>query len=260
MKQLGSLHDKIIIVTGASSGIGEVTSLALGKQAASVVLAARKIEDLEKVASEITKSGGKALVVPADLTKQSQITNLVQTTVKEFGRIDVLFNNAGWGRYDWFENYTEEDIRKQFEVNVLAMAELIRQIIPIMKKQRSGHIINMSSYASRIAIPPQTIYAATKYAVEGMSDGLRRELAPWGIKVSRVHPGGVTGTQFNPKAGKDGVAFHIPIGRTSREKVASEIVKLIKNPKRELFIGRLYDIPAFLNRCFPGFVDTIIGL
>jgi NADP-dependent 3-hydroxy acid dehydrogenase YdfG len=254
-----AIAGKVVIVTGASSGIGEATARAFAMAGAKVVLAARRAERLERLAEEIFSAGGTALPVPTDLTDINQIRNLVQTTLIAYGRIDVLANIAGWGRYDWLEELSPENLSMQYQVNVIGLAELTRQVLPIMKAQRSGHILNMSSYASRIAAPPLTVYASTKYAVEGLTDGLRRELIPWGIRVTRIHPSGVTGTEFNQKAKQDGgIEFQsFPIGRVSREKVAQEMVKLVENPRRALFLSRLYDVPVVLNKLFPGLVDFL---
>jgi len=257
-----NLIGKVVIVTGASSGIGQAAARAFGEAGATVVLAARREDRLRHLAEEINAAGGQALAVPTDLCELDQITHLVQKTVEKYGRIDVLANIAGQGRYDWIEELTTEEVRSQFEVGLLALAELTRQVIPIMKRQRSGHIMNMSSYASRIASPPLTVYASTKYAVEGLSDGLRRELAPWGIMVTRIHPGGVPGTEFNRKAAQGGgVKFRsFPFGRVSKERVALELVKLVEKPRRELLLGRMYDLLVFLNRQLPGVVDKFSSL
>lgn len=255
------LDGKIAIVTGASAGIGEATARAFALCGAIVVLAARRITRLEKLAREIRKAGGQALAVRTDLTDQADITNLVETTITTYHRIDILANIAGWGRYDWFEEFTPDELRMQYEVNVIGMAELTRQVVPHMKAQGSGHIINMSSYASRISVPPLTVYASTKYAVEGLTDGLRRELAPWGIHVSRVHPSGVSGTEFNQQAKQGGGITYkaVPIGRITREDLAQALVRLVKEPRSELFISRLYDVPVAINRRFPGLVDLFFN-
>lgn len=253
---------KVVIVTGASSGIGEATAREFARAGATVILAARRAHLLEQLADEIRTAGGKALPIPTDLTERAQLTHLVQATLAEFGRIDVLANIAGWGRYDWFEELSAEDLRMQYEVNVIGLAELIRQVLPVMKEQRSGHILNMSSYASKIAVAPLTVYASTKYAVDGLTDGLRRELRPWGISVSRIHPSGVKGTEFNKKAGQQGgIRFRAaPIGKVTRQQVAREIVKLVENPRRAVFMSRLYDLPVLLNMLVPGVVDLFISL
>ena len=253
---------KVVIVTGASSGIGEATAREFARAGARVVLAARRVARLERLAADIRSSGGTALSVRTDLTQIADITHLVQSTLAEFGRVDVLANIAGWGRYDWFEELSPENLRKQYEVNVLGLAELTRQVLPVMQAQRSGHILNMSSYASKVAVPPLTVYASTKYAVEGLTDALRRELLPWGITVSRIHPSGVKGTEFNVKAGRgDGIRFRsLPVGKVTRERVAREIVALVARPRRAIFLSRLYDVPVVFNLIVPGFVDRISSL
>ena len=252
-----AIAGKVAIVTGASSGIGEVTALEFASAGAKVVLAARRIERLEKLAETIRAAGGIALPVQTDLTIIDQIRNLVKTTLATFGRIDVLANIAGTGYYDWFEELSSENLREHYEVNVIGMAELTREIVPVMKAQRSGFILNMCSYSSVISAPPLTVYASTKYAVEGLTDGLRRELIPWGIKVMRIHPSGVTGTEFKEKASRDGgIQFKsISLGQVSREKVAQTLVRLVERPRREVYLGRLYDVPAILNKLFPWTID-----
>jgi NADP-dependent 3-hydroxy acid dehydrogenase YdfG len=254
-----SIAGKVVIVTGASSGIGEATAWEFGQLGAKTVLTARRAERLERLAKKIRTVGGTALPVPTDLTDEKQISNLVRETLSNFGRIDILVNIAGWGHYDWFEELTHYTLRQQFEVNILGMAELIRQVLPAMKAQRSGIIVNMSSYSSKISVPPLTVYSSTKYAVEGLSDGLRRELAPWGIKVIRIHPSAVTGTEFKEKAvANGGVEYStVPIGQVSREEVAKAIVKLVEDPQPSLFLGRVYDVPAITNLLFPWLIDWI---
>jgi short-subunit dehydrogenase len=261
-KHRPAIAGKVAVVTGASSGIGQAAARAFAAAGAKVVLAARRAERLSALAAEIEAAGGQALAVPTDLTDPLQITRLVEATVARFGQIDVLADIAGWGRYNWIEALSAEELRRQYEVNVLGTAELTRQVVPHMQRRRSGHILIMSSYASRIAVPPMTIYASTKYALEGLSDGLRRELAPWGIHVSRIHPSGVPGTEFNQLAAQNGgIQFRsLPVGKVSKEHVARSLVRLVEHPRRELFLGRLYDVPVFLNRRLPGLVDVAMGL
>ncbi len=260
MKRRPAIDGKIVIVTGASSGIGESTAREFARAGATTVLAARRIGRLERLANEIHKMGGSALPVRTDLTDLSQITNLVQRTLSTFGRIDILANIAGWGNYDWFEELSAEDLRNYYEVNVIGMAQLIQHVIPTMKTQRSGYILNMSSYASEIATPPLNVYASTKYAVAGLTDALRRELLPWGIAVIRIHPSAVSGTEFNKKAGRKSGSIKyrsIPIGRVRREVIVRKIVQLVEHPRRALYYSRVYDIPVVLNQLFPEILDWI---
>ena len=252
-----AIAGKVAIVTGASSGIGEVAALEFASAGAKVVLAARRIERLERLAETIRAAGGVALPVQTDLTIISQIRNLVQTTLTTFGRIDILANIAGAGYYDWFEELSSENLREHYEVNVIGLAELTREVLPTMKAQRSGYILNMCSYSSVISAPPLTVYASTKYAVEGLTDGLRRELIPWGIKVMRIHPSGVTGTEFKAKAARDGgIQFRsISFGQVTRERVARTLVRMVERPRRSVFLGRIYDGLAILNKLFPWTID-----
>jgi NADP-dependent 3-hydroxy acid dehydrogenase YdfG len=253
------IDGKVVIVTGASSGIGEATAREFAQAGATTVLAARRVERLKRLEKEIEAIGGKALAVPTDLTDLDQIRNLVQTTLSTFKRIDVLANIAGWGIYDWFEELSSAELRQTYEVNIIGMAELTRQVIPTMKAQRSGFILNMSSYVSRISVPPMTVYASTKYAVEGLTDGLRRSLVPWGITVIRIHPSSVSGTEFNQRVYRGGTVHYqpVPIGRISRERLARHLVGLIEKPRAALFISRIYDFPVLLNKLFPDVVDWI---
>jgi uncharacterized protein len=253
------VHGKVVIVTGASSGIGEATAREFAKAGAITVLAARRAGRLKRLEREIEEMGGIALAVPTDLTDQDQITRLVQITLDTFGRIDVLANIAGWAIYDWLEELSAEELRQTYEVNIIGLAELTRQVIPPMKKQRSGTILNMSSYVSRISVPPLTVYASTKYAVEGLTDGLRRSLAPWGISVIRIHPSSVSGTEFNQRVMRSGTVKYkpVPIGRISRERLARHIVGLVERPRRALFISRVYEVPVLINKLFPGLVDAV---
>jgi NADP-dependent 3-hydroxy acid dehydrogenase YdfG len=258
-----AIAGKVAIVTGASSGIGEATAREFAHAGAIVVLAARRKERLDRLAKEICDAGGVALAVQTDITRISQIKNLVKRTMAEFGRVDILANIAGWGNYDWFEELTAKDLRSYYEVNVLGMAQLIQQVIPIMKAQRSGYILNMSSYTSEIGTPPLNAYASTKYAVKGLTDALRRELLPWGIAVVRIHPSAVSGTEFNKKAGRKRGSIKyssIPIGRISRETIARKIVQLVEHPRRALYYSRIYDVPVILNQLFPEILDWLSAI
>lgn len=259
MQRRPAIDGKVVIVTGASSGIGESVAREFARGGAITVLAARRAERLEGLQKEIEEMGGRALAVPTDLTRLGEITHLVQETLANYGRIDVLANIAGWAIYDWLEELSAEELRQTYEVNVIGLAELTRQVIPPMKAQRSGFILNMSSYVSRISVPPLTVYASTKYAIEGLTDGLRRALLPWGITVIRIHPSSVSGTEFNQRVLRGGTVQYqpVPIGRISRERLARHIVDLIERPRRALFISRLYEVPVLLNKILPEVIDWV---
>jgi short-subunit dehydrogenase len=256
------LSTKVIILTGASDGIGREIAYQLGKEHATIVLAARRRERLEEVARAIEASGGRALVVPTDLREQAQIANLARTTLDAYGRVDVLINVAGMSYYDFLEELTADEVREQYEINIIAMVELMRQVVPGMKAQGSGHIVNFTSIASRIAFPPLSLYASTKYAIEGISDGLRRELSPWNIKVTRVHPASVY-TAFNDKAARHGGIYypHNKLTGVTTEKVAAMVVKVLKHPRIAIYptrLGPLVELAVLINRHLPFVVDWVM--
>jgi short-subunit dehydrogenase len=250
---------KIVIVTGASSGIGEATAREFAKEGAKVVLAARRVDRLESLAKEIAAmgTGAEALVVQADLSKLEDIRSLITKTLEKFGRIDVLVNNAGFGRLDWLENLDPvKDIQSQFDVNVLGVIQTTRQALPIMIKQRSGHIINMCSMAGLVATPTYTIYAACKHAVHGFSEALRREVKPWNIDVSMIYPGGVT-TEFGAHAGikRKTNATTPRFMLLTAEQVGQTVVKLVRSPHPMLIIPWLWSFTVWMNRNINGLVD-----
>jgi short-subunit dehydrogenase len=256
-----ALGGKTIIITGASSGIGEATALELGRFSTKLVLVARRQALLEQAAERVRAAGSQALVAPADLAQIGQIASIVPETLEHFGRVDALLNIAGWGSYSWLDRMDPNDIDMQFRVNVLGMVYLTQAVIPVMRRQGAGHIVNMSSYASKVATPVLSMYASTKYAIEGFSDALRRELLPEGIHVSRVHPGGVRDTEFNQKASqRGGVQFDSPsIGSVSKQHAARRLRRLLERPTPEIYIGRLYDIPRLINNLWPGLVDFVLA-
>ena len=250
---------KIVIVTGASSGIGEATAREFAKEGAKVVLAARRVDRLESLAKEIAGmgTGAEALVVQADLSKLEDIQSLITKTLEKYGRIDVLVNNAGFGRLDWLENLDPvKDIQSQFDVNVLGVIQTTRQALPIMIKQRSGHIINMCSMAGLVATPTYTVYAACKHAVHGFSEALRREVKPWNIDVSMIYPGGVT-TEFAAHAGikRKTNATTPRFMLLTAEQVGQTVVKLVRSPRAMLIIPWLWSFTVWMNRNLNGLVD-----
>lgn len=256
-----SIGNKVIIVTGASSGIGEATARQLGREGARIVLAARRMDKLEALAQEILRmgAGSEILVVRADLSKLDDVQFLIDETMKKFGCIDVLVNNAGFGRLDWLEKLDPvKDIQAQFEINVLGVIQTTRQALPILMKQRSGHIINMGSMAGLVATPTYTVYAACKHAVHGFSEALRREVKPWGIDVSVIYPGGVK-TEFQQHAGikrKTGATTPKSL-RLTADDVGRAVVQLVRHPRPMWIIPRAWSFSVWLNRNMNWFVDRI---
>ncbi len=188
---MGRLNGKVAVVTGASSGIGEATVRALSGEGAAVVAGARRRERLEKLVEEVTRDGGKAIAVECDVTDEEQAHALVDRAIEEFGRIDVLVNNAGVMLLSKVEKGLSEEWRRMFDVNVLGLLYATDAAIEAMKRQGGGHIVNVSSVAGRKTRPTVGVYSGTKFAVNAVSEALRQEVLEDGIRVTVVEPGAV---------------------------------------------------------------------
>lgn len=188
-----ALEQQVILITGASTGIGAgiATVLASRFPGIRLVVAARSVDKLENIATTCQKAGAEVCVIPTDMTQTDQVSALAERTLQTFGRIDVLINNAGYGQMGPVELIPIEAVRQQFEVNVIGATQLIQAVIPVMRQQGGGRIINISSLGGQVAFPLGGIYSASKFALEGLSDALRMELDPFNIKVSVVEPGPV---------------------------------------------------------------------
>ncbi len=253
-------HPPVILITGASSGIGASTARFFGQSGYWVILAARRQERLNNLADEIHASGGKALVVPTDLSRIGDIQALVDQSLEEFGQIDILFNNAGFGRLDWLENLDPlADIETQLQTNLYGTIQLTRAVLPHMITRRKGQIIMMGSLASLIGTPTYTIYAASKFGLRGFTQALRREINIYGIQVSAVYPGGVT-TEFDAhaKINRKTSTTTPPGLRLSSEQVAREVYKLSMHPRHSLVLPRVMWLVVWLNSLFPRLVDRMI--
>lgn len=192
---MSDLRNQTVVVTGASSGIGEATVRRLAQAGANTVLFARRAERIAELARQVDPSGKTTLSVVGDLTSPDDRQRLIEQTVTRFGRIDGLVNNAGFGQRGPIERVSLEAIRRNFETNVFSLLGLVQLVAPIMRAQNRGRIINVGSVAGRIARPMSSVYDATKHAVEAFSDGLRGELKPFGIQVVLVRPGFIS-TEF----------------------------------------------------------------
>ena len=179
-------HNTVWFITGASSGFGEEQAKLLLSRGYKVAVTSRDVSDVEHFVNEYPES---ALALPLDVLKEDQIVSAVRETKDRFGRIDVLHNNAGYGSFGAMEEYNRDEIIRQFDVNLFGLIRLTQEVLPIMREQESGTIINMSSVAGRVAFPGFGMYSATKHALEGFSKGLAQEVEPFGIRVSLVEPG-----------------------------------------------------------------------
>lgn len=186
-----NIEGKIVVITGASSGLGEAAARLLSAQGASVVLGARRIDRIQSLADELTAGGGKALAIPTDVTHCDQVKALVDTAVQTYGRIDVMINNAGLMPHSPLERLKIDDWDRMIDVNIKGVLYGIAAALPYMKQQKSGHIINVSSVAGHKVRPGSAVYSATKLAVRVLSEGLRQEVKPYNIRTTVISPGAV---------------------------------------------------------------------
>ncbi len=188
---MNNINGKVIVITGASSGLGEAVARHLSGQGGIVILGARRTERIEALAHELVKAGSQALARTTDVTKSAEVQALVDAAVAKFGRIDVIINNAGLMPHSLLERRKIEDWDRMIDVNIKGVLYGIAAALPHMQKQKSGHIINVSSVAGHKLRAGSTVYAATKHAVRVISEGLRMEVKPYIIRTTIISPGAV---------------------------------------------------------------------
>jgi short-subunit dehydrogenase len=241
-----SLAGKVVIVTGASSGIGEATARLLASQGACLTLAARRSDLLRKLEGEITGMRGKARAIPTDVTIDEDIDRLVRETLTTYGRIDVLVNNAGvGGGHSILADAAVMD--RAIAVNLIAPAHLMRAVIPIMLRQGSGSIVNIGSIAGEIGVG--AMYSASKFGLRGLSDAVRREFMHQNLQVTLIEPGYVrTAMTAQRKQRMPGP-----------EVVADAVLRTLEHPRRKIVVPFYYHVPLLLASLFPRTTDRIIN-
>jgi NADP-dependent 3-hydroxy acid dehydrogenase YdfG len=186
-----NIQGKVVVITGASSGLGEVTARQLSAAGAPVVLGARRVDRLKALAAELNAAGGKAFAVETDVTDRGQVARLVDMAVQQCGRIDVMINNAGLMPQSLLERLKVDEWDRMIDVNIKGVLYGIAAALPHMKQQKSGHFINVSSVAGHKVRSGGTVYSATKHAVRVISEGLRQEVKPYNIRTTIISPGAV---------------------------------------------------------------------
>lgn len=250
------MSGRVVIVTGASSGIGAATARAFGRAGDRVVITGRRAERLQALASELPDT----VVVPADLTEPGSVAKVVDAAVGRYGTVDVLVNNAGTARcYDWLERVAEGDIRAEIEVNLVVPVLLARAVLPLMQARGRGVIVNVASVAGKVGAPTTSIYNTAKFGLDGFTQALRREVLSQGVQVCIIYPGPTSGTEF----GRHRSPNRMRIGRpafmsTTAEAVADAIVGLADRPRARRVIPPLFAPIIAVNSVWPALVDRIV--
>ena len=246
------LMGEVAIVTGASSGIGADAAWELARRGATVVLAARRVGELEAQASRINSAGYRAVAIPTDVTDAIQVNRLTEQTTDMFGRVDVLVNNAGIG---WLKPLVEssiDEVTQVVNVNLLGAMFMTRAVLPGMLERRHGALIFVASVSAHIAVDP--LYSATKFGLRGFSLALHRELAGSNISVSVVSPGFI----------RTAMSKHTPLSEDMQrrlpgpELVAKTIADLVVKPRREVIVPGFYSVFIGVERVFPSLADLVM--
>ncbi len=252
-------QDQTVIVTGASSGIGRETALAFAASGANVVLAARRQDVLAEVVNGHNGSGGRMLALTTDVTRDDDVQRLVDETLSRFGRIDILVNNAGLGIRAGVEQTRPDDARTLMEVNFFGALRCIHGVLPHMKKQGRGTIVNVGSVLSVLATPRNAMYCASKFALRALSDSLRLELRDSGIRVILVMPGYIDTPFFDNQ-----IHYGEPRRATRMKglpapRAAQAILKACARGKRELVITVPAKLGIWTKRFAPGVLDFFLA-
>lgn len=227
-----SFQNKVVLITGATSGIGKVSALAFGKAGAKVVVSGRREAEGQAVVAEIKAADGEATFVKADVAKEADVSALVAKTVETYGRIDVAFNNAGVELTGPIVDVNEADYRRTFDINVWGVITSMKHEIPVMLKQGGGVIINTSSAAGHVGMAGASVYVASKHAVEGLTKAAALEYAKQGIRINAVAPAAIETDMVTRFTGGGEEALNYmhsmhPVGRMGRsEEIANPVLFL----------------------------------
>ena len=248
---------KVVVITGASSGIGEQSAEEFAKLHANVILVSRNEERLQKIATKLSKYSTETFVYACDVSDKNQVDKMGKTIIEKFGTIDVLVNNAGFGIYNTVEKTKIDEMESQMSTNFLGMMYCTKVFLPKMLKQRSGHIVNVASVAGSIGIPGMASYCASKFAMLGFSESLFHELKGTGVGVTVVSPIMVRTNFFN----------HESFGKMPRysttsldpKTVANAVIKAASSPRLEIVVPQFVRFVIWLKQTFPYLINPIVG-
>jgi dehydrogenase/reductase SDR family member 7B len=254
--------DQVVWITGASSGIGEALAKAFAAEGAKLVLSARRADELERVRKECGLDESRALVLPLDLADTTNVSAQVQQVIGKFGRIDVLVNNGGISQRALAKDAPVEIDRRIMEVNFFGQVALTKSVLPFMLKQKSGHVVVMSSIAGKFGFYFRTAYAASKHALQGFFEAFRLETEEHGIKTLIAVPGKIR-TNISLHALKEDGSKHAVMDKSQEDGMPAEecariIISAMKKNKEEILIGGKEVKAVWIKRHFPALFGRII--
>ena len=248
---------KIVVITGASSGIGEQSAEEFAKLHANVILVSRNEEQLEKIAAELSKYQTAPFVYACDVSNKDQVDKMSKVITEKFGAVDVLVNNAGFGIYKSVETIKIEEMESQMSTNFFGMMYCIKAFLPKMLEQRSGHIVNVASVAGSIGIPGMASYCASKFAMLGFSESLSHELKGTGVEITVVSPIMVRTNFFNHESFRKMPRYSAT--SLDSKTVANAIVRAASSPRLEIVVPQFVRFAIWLKQTLPYLINPIVG-
>ena len=247
---------KVVVVTGASSGIGEESAIEFAKRKANVILVARRKEKLDQVAQKISKYNSQVMTLQCDVSQKSQVESMSKTVLEKTGRIDILVNNAGFAIYGTVADLKVEEIESQIATNFFGMIYCTKAFLPKMLDQKSGHIVNVASVAASFGLPGMASYCASKFAMLGFSEGLYHELKGTGVGVTVVSPIMVR-TNFFDNTSFKSVPKYSPTSLSSKT-VAKAVIKAASSSRLEIIVPPFVRVAVWAKQTFPYLINPIL--
>jgi len=247
---------KVVVITGASSGIGKESAKEFAKLHASLALVSRDRNKLEDIAKELSKYKTEILICQCDVSQKDQVSKMSQEVLEKFGTIDVLINNAGFGIYNIIKDTKTEEIESQMATNYFGMVYCTKAFLPKMLENKSGHIVNVASVAASFGIPAMASYCASKFAMLGFSESLYHELRGTGVGITVVSPIMVKTNFFNHNSFGKMPRYTIAL---SANTVAKAVVRASSSPRLEIVVPQFIRIAIWMKQTFPYVVNLIVS-
>ncbi|WP_266365978.1 SDR family oxidoreductase [Tellurirhabdus rosea] len=255
------MTDKVVLITGSSTGIGKALAFAFGREGARIVLCARRLDSLEAASRELSAAGIDHLALPADVSVEAEVKHLVEETIRYYGRLDILINNAGISMRSMFEDLDPEVIRKVMDINFMGTVYATHHALPHIKKTK-GSIVGISSIAGYRGLPVRTGYSASKFAVNGFLEALRTELLHSGVHVLLACPGftasNIRFAALDKEGNASGETMRDESNMMSAEECADHILRAVKKRKRDLVLTAQGKLTVFLNKWLPALTDKLV--
>jgi len=249
--------NKVVLITGASSGIGRDAAIEFAKRGANIVLVSRTKQKLEQVEDELKKFNVTVLVCQCDVSKKDQVKEMSKTVLEKFDSVDILVNNAGFAIYGSVTDLSIDDMESQMETNYFGMIYCIKSFLPSMLDKKSGHIVNVASVAASFGLPGIASYCASKFAMLGFSEGLKHELKNSGVGITVVSPIMVRTNFFDHPSFQKMPKFS-PTSLSSKI-VAKAILKAANSPRLEIIVPSVVRVAVWMKNTFPYFINPILG-